>query len=65
MSANYSILKKDPDVMEKLLEWSGYKVHPTFRSIAEDLVGQLKAIRAKYKDTTGEPVKLWPTSSYD
>ncbi len=58
-------LEKDPDEMESLFEWSGYKVHPGYESIAEDLVGQLKALRDKYKDTTGSPVKLWPTSFYD
>ena len=51
--------------MENLLEWSGYKVHPAYQSIAENLVAQLKGLREKYKDTTGSPVKLWPTSSYD
>lgn len=58
-------LEKDPDEMENLFEWSGYKVHPAYQSVADDLVGQLKAIREKYKDTTGAPVKLWPTRSYD
>ncbi len=58
-------LEKDPDEMENLFEWSGYKVHPAYQSIADDLVGQLKGLREKYKDTTGSPVKLWPTRSYD
>ena len=58
-------LEKDPDEMENLFEWSGYKVHPAYESTALDLVGQLKQLREKFKDTTGEPVKLWPTSSYD
>ncbi len=58
-------LEKDPDEMESLFEWSGYKVHPAYESVANDLVGQLKQIREKYKDTTGAPVKLWPTSTYD
>jgi len=58
-------LEKDPDEMENLFEWSGYKVHPGYETVANDLVGQLKQIREKYKDTTGAPVRLWPTSSYD
>ena len=58
-------LEKDPDEMESLMEWSGYKVHPGYKEVAQDLVGQLKALREKYKDTTGNPVKMWPTRSYD
>ncbi|MHB1957731.1 MAG: sulfatase family protein [Acidobacteriaceae bacterium] len=58
-------LEKDPDEMENLFEWSGYKVHPAYQSVADDLVSQLKGLREKYKDTTGSPVKLWPTGSYD
>ena len=58
-------LEKDPDEMENLFEWSGYKVHPAYQSIATELVGQLEGLRTKYKDTTGSPVKMWPTSSYD
>lgn len=58
-------LEKDPDEMENLFHWAGYKVHPAYKSVADDLVAQLKQLRAKYKDTTGSPVKLWPTSSYD
>jgi hypothetical protein len=30
-----------------------------------DLVKQLQQLRDQYKDTTGLPVKLWPTRSYD
>lgn len=58
-------LEKDPDEMENLFEWSGYKVHPDYEAVASDLVNQLKQLREKYKDTTGKPVKLWPTNSYD
>ncbi|HWA93982.1 MAG TPA: sulfatase [Terracidiphilus sp.] len=58
-------LEKDPDEMENLFEWEGYKVHPEYESIVPGLVSQLKELREKYKDTTGAPVKLWPTSSYD
>jgi len=58
-------LEKDPDEMESLFEWSGYKVHPAYESITQDLVKKLKQLREQYKDTTGKPVKLWPTESYD
>ncbi|HUY80654.1 MAG TPA: sulfatase [Acidobacteriaceae bacterium] len=58
-------LEKDPDEMESLFEWSGYKVHPGYEAVAQDLVGQLKALREKYKDTTGKPVHMWPTQTYD
>jgi arylsulfatase A-like enzyme len=58
-------LEKDPDEMDSLFEWSGYKVHPGYEQVVKDLVPQLKQLREKYKDTTGAPVKLWPTSSYD
>ncbi len=58
-------LEKDPDEMENLFEWSGFRVHPAYTQIAGDLVAQLKQLRDQYKDTTGKPVKLWPTSSYD
>lgn len=58
-------LEKDPDEMDSLFHWSGYKVHPAYESVAKDLVGQLKQLREKYKDTTGKPVKLWPTATYD
>ncbi len=58
-------LAKDPDEMESLFEWAGYKVHPDYESIVPDLVNQLEALREKYKDDTGLPVRMWPTSSYD
>jgi hypothetical protein len=58
-------LEKDPDEMENLFEWSGYKVNPAYEPVVDDLVGKLKQLREQYKDTTGKPVKLWPTSSYD
>ena len=58
-------LEKDPDEMENLFEWSGYSVHPGYETIVPDLVNQLKDLRAKYKDTTGAPVRMWPTKSYD
>ena len=58
-------LEKDPAEMENLFEWSGYKVNPAYEPVVNDLVGKLKQLRKQYKDTTGKPVKLWPTSSYD
>jgi len=58
-------LEKDPDEMENLFKWSGFQVHPGYESVANDLVTQLKQLREQYKDTTGRPVHLWPTSSYD
>jgi arylsulfatase A-like enzyme len=58
-------LDKDPDEMENLFAWAGYKIHEGYGSVVEDLVAQLKALRHTYKDNTGWPVKLWPTSSYD
>jgi hypothetical protein len=51
--------------MESLFEWGGYKVHPAYETVANDLVAQLRQLRDHYKDTEGKPVKLWPTSSYD
>ncbi len=58
-------LAKDPDEMENLFEWAGYKVHPAYESVTNNLVGQLKQLREQYKDSTGKPVKLWPTNSLD
>lgn len=58
-------LKKDPDEMENLFEWSGYKVHPAYEKITNDLVGQLQQLRETYRDTTGGKMKLWPTASYN
>ncbi len=58
-------LEKDPDEMESLIAWSGYKVHPAYEDIAQNLVKKLKQAREQYKDTTGWPVKFWPTKSYD
>lgn len=58
-------LQKDPDEMESLFEWSGYKVHPDYGQVAQDLVKKLTDLRNHYGDTTGKPVKLWPTRSYD
>ena len=57
--------QKDPDEMESLFKWGGNKVHPAYEQVAADLVAQLKQLRDHYKDTTGAPVKLWPTKSYD
>ncbi len=56
-------LEKDPDEMESLFEWSGYKIHPGYELVVHDLVTQLQQQRERYRDTTGVPVKLWPTST--
>ncbi|HKK46142.1 MAG TPA: sulfatase/phosphatase domain-containing protein [Balneolaceae bacterium] len=58
-------LEKDPDEMENLYEWSGYKVHPGYEDVAKDLVDRLKNLRKKYKDNTGKPVRVFPVDSYD
>ncbi len=58
-------LEKDPDEMENLFAWSGYKVHPEYASVVPGLVEELKVLRAQYKDDSGGPVELWPTTSYD
>lgn len=58
-------LEKDPDEMESLFKWSGYKVHPAYEQVVPELVAQLKQLRESYKDTSGLPVKMWPLSSYD
>ncbi|MGB3628386.1 MAG: sulfatase [Terracidiphilus sp.] len=51
-------LEKDPDEMESLFIDNGRKVQPGYEAIAQDLVNQLKALRDRYKDTTGRPVNL-------
>lgn len=58
-------LKMDPDEMESLYEWSGYKVHPNYKTIAADLVDELRQLRSQFKDTTGGPVRVWDPSRYD
>jgi arylsulfatase A-like enzyme len=58
-------LKKDPDEMESLFKWDGYKVDPGYEKVAQNLVKELKQLRKRYNDTTGKPVRLWSTSSYD
>lgn len=58
-------LQKDPDEMESLFNWGGYDIHPEYGKIAHDLVDELKQLRKKYKDHTGQPVRLIPTKQYD
>ena len=58
-------LKYDPDEMDNLFLWKGYKVNSHYKSVAQDLVGQLKALRKYYKDDTGMPVKTFPWPTYD
>jgi len=58
-------LEKDPDEMENLFEWGGYKVHPEYESVAQELTQKLKQLRKEYKDTTGKPVRVWSPKQYD
>lgn len=58
-------LQKDPDEMENLLEWNGYKIAPGYESIFHDLMKKLKQSRKQYQDTTGRPVRFWPAGSFD
>lgn len=58
-------LQNDPDEMESLLEMEGMGVKPGYEEIVKDLVEQLKKMREKYKDNTGEPVKFWPRQAYN
>ena len=48
--------------MENLFIDNGRRVQPGYESVATDLVGQLKQIRDRYKDTTGEPVRRGPSA---
>jgi arylsulfatase A-like enzyme len=58
-------LENDPDEMENLFFWSGVKIHPDYETILPGLVDQLKGLRTKYNDTTGNPVVMWPLKDYD
>ncbi|HKJ32024.1 MAG TPA: sulfatase [Balneolales bacterium] len=58
-------LGKDPDEMDSLFEWGGYKVNPEYKEITQHLVNELKQLRKKYNDTTGRSVKMFPTRFYD
>jgi arylsulfatase A-like enzyme len=58
-------LQNDPDEMESLLVMEGMKVQPGYEDIVKNLVEQLKKMREKYKDTTGEPVRFWPERAYN
>ncbi|SPE31345.1 Mucin-desulfating sulfatase (N-acetylglucosamine-6-sulfatase) [Candidatus Sulfotelmatomonas gaucii] len=51
-------LEKDPDEMESLIIDNGRRVQPGYEGVVQDLVGKLKQMRERYKDTTGRPVKL-------
>jgi arylsulfatase A-like enzyme len=57
--------KFDPDEMDNLFKMGGYKIDQNYKDVVPGLVDQLKNLRSKYKDTTGEPVKMWPMKSYD
>lgn len=58
-------LDRDPDEMDSLIDWGGYRVRPGYEAVVEDLVARLKALRRQYRDDTGWPVRFFPTSSYD
>ena len=58
-------LENDPDEMESLFEWEGFKVHPGYETVANDLLAQLKVLRQKYKDDTAPDPKFWPRATYD
>jgi hypothetical protein len=58
-------LKKDPDEMESLFEWDGYDIHSGYEKVAHNLVKELKKLRKKYNDDTGQPVHFWPKNRYD
>lgn len=58
-------LEKDPDEMESLYEWSGYKVHPGYEAIAGSLVEELRQLRTQFLDTTGGPLRVWQPAKYD
>jgi arylsulfatase A-like enzyme len=52
-------LEKDPDEMDSLFIDNERFVQPGYDSVLHDLIGQLKEIRDRYHDTTGEPVRLF------
>lgn len=58
-------LQYDPDEMDNLFQWSGYKVNSHYKSVTQDLVGQLTALRKRYKDDTGLPVMYLSPVDYN
>lgn len=58
-------LERDPDEMESLFEWDGYDVYPGYEEVVDNLVNELKQLRNKYNDNTGQPVRMVPTKAYD
>lgn len=58
-------LKYDPDEMDNLFEWRGFRVNPHYKLTTDDLVNQLKSLRKHYKDNTGMPVNYLPPVDYD
>ncbi|HSU19755.1 MAG TPA: sulfatase [Acidobacteriaceae bacterium] len=52
-------LQKDPDEMDNLVIENGLRVAAGYESVIKDLASRLQALRSKYKDSTGAPVKLW------
>lgn len=58
-------LERDPDEMESLMEMEGLQVRAGYESVLKDLLGQLAALRKKYRDDTGGPMHFWPRKSYN
>jgi arylsulfatase A-like enzyme len=58
-------LERDPDEMENLLQEEGMQVMPGYEDVLRDLLAQLTALRKKYGDDTGKPVKFWPRNTYN
>jgi arylsulfatase A-like enzyme len=58
-------LQKDPDEMENLFVKEGMDIKPGYEGVLKDLLSQLAALREKYRDDTGSPLKFWPRQSYN
>lgn len=53
-------LEKDPDEMESLINLEGHEVHPGYKKVTHDLLEELKRLREKYNDSTGQSIRLTP-----
>lgn len=58
-------LEKDPDEMDNLFLKGGMEITPGYEKLVSELSAQLTELRKKYRDDTGEPVKLWPRKTYN
>ncbi|HVT85732.1 MAG TPA: sulfatase [Chitinophagaceae bacterium] len=58
-------LQKDPNEMDNLFLEEGMEVKPGYEKVLQDLLTQLEALRKRYKDDTGAPVKFWPRNTYN